>query len=43
MIREAGLEVEAVRDNDYRFVSERAVGATTTYGVSSVSILARKS
>ena len=42
MIREAGLEVEAVRDNDYRFVSERAVGATTTYGVSSVSILARK-
>jgi arsenite methyltransferase len=43
MIREAGLVVEAVRDNDYRFISERAVGATTTYGVSSVSILARKS
>ena len=42
MIREAGLEVEAVRDNDYRFISERAVGATTTYGVSSVSILARR-
>ena len=43
MIREAGFEVEAVRDNDYRFISERAVGATTTYGVSSVSLLGRRS
>jgi SAM-dependent methyltransferase len=43
MISEAGFEVEAVRDNDYRFISERALGATTTYGVSSVSVLARRS
>ena len=42
MITEAGFAVEAVRDNDYRFVSERAVGATTTYGVSSISVLARR-
>jgi arsenite methyltransferase len=41
-IREAGFEVESVRDNDYRFVSDRAVGATTTYGVSSISLLARR-
>ena len=40
-IRAAGFEIETVRDNDYRFVSERAVGATTTYGVTSVSVLAR--
>ncbi|HWJ68147.1 MAG TPA: methyltransferase domain-containing protein [Nocardioides sp.] len=43
MIREAGFDVEAVRDNDYRFISERALGATTTYGVSSISLLARRS
>ncbi|MBF4770449.1 methyltransferase domain-containing protein [Nocardioides agariphilus] len=42
MLEEAGFEVEAVRDNDYRFVSERALGATTTYGVSSISVLARR-
>jgi SAM-dependent methyltransferase len=42
MIHDAGFEVEIVRENDYRFISERAVGATTTYGVSSVSLLARK-
>lgn len=40
-IRAAGFNVEAVRDNDYRFISDRALGATTTYGVKSVSILAR--
>lgn len=39
-IRDAGFEVEVVRDNDYRFVSDRALGATTTYGVTSVSLLA---
>jgi arsenite methyltransferase len=42
MIRAAGFDIEVVRDNDYGFVSERAVGATSTYGVSSISILARR-
>lgn len=41
-IRDAGLEIAVVRDNDYRFVSDRALGATTTYGVTSVSILATR-
>jgi SAM-dependent methyltransferase len=40
-IRTAGFTVETVRENDYRFISDRALGATTTYGVKSVSILAR--
>lgn len=42
MIRAAGFDVEAVRENDYRFVSDRALGATTTYGVSSISLLAMR-
>ncbi|MGN6577610.1 MAG: methyltransferase domain-containing protein [Nocardioides sp.] len=42
MIRDAGFDIEALRENDYRFVSSRAVGATTTYGVSSISLLARR-
>jgi arsenite methyltransferase len=42
MIREAGLEISVVRDNDYRFISDRALGATTTYGVTSISVLATK-
>jgi arsenite methyltransferase len=42
MIEDAGFSVETVRDNDYRFVSDRALGATTTYGVTSISILARR-
>ena len=42
MIRTAGFDIEIVRENDYGFVSERAVGATSTYGVSSISILARR-
>lgn len=41
-IEAAGFAVESVRENDYRFVSERAVGATTAYGVTSISILARR-
>lgn len=41
-ITDAGFDVEVVRENDYRFVSDRALGATTTYGVHSVSILARR-
>ncbi len=43
MIEAAGFSVEAVRDNpQYEFVSDRAVGATTTYGVTSISLLARR-
>lgn len=41
-IREAGFEISVVRDNDYRFISDRALGATTTYGVTSISLLATK-
>jgi SAM-dependent methyltransferase len=41
-IRDAGFELAVVRDNDYRFISDRARGATTTYGVTSISVLATK-
>lgn len=42
-IEEAGLEVEAVRENpEYRFLSKSAQGATETYGVKSVSLVAVK-
>jgi ubiquinone/menaquinone biosynthesis C-methylase UbiE len=42
-IEQAGFTVEEWRTNDaYRFVSERADNATTKYGVTSVSVLARK-
>jgi SAM-dependent methyltransferase len=41
-IEAAGLEVRAVRPNDYRFVSERALDACSTYEVQSVSLLAVK-
>jgi arsenite methyltransferase len=37
-----GLQVQAVRPNDYRFTSERAVGACRTYAVQSISVLAAK-
>lgn len=42
MIEDAGLEVRQVRPNDYGFLSDQAQGATTTYGVRSVSVLAVK-
>jgi SAM-dependent methyltransferase len=42
MIEEAGFFVVTVRDNDYRFVSDRALGATTTYGVTSISLRATR-
>lgn len=42
MIRDAGFEITVVRENDYRFISDRALGATTTYGVTSISVLATK-
>ena len=42
VIEDAGFVVETVRDNDYRFVSDRALGATTTYGVTSISLRATR-
>lgn len=40
-IRDAGFEINTVRENrEYRFLSDRAVGATTKYGVTSISVLA---
>jgi len=42
VISAAGFEITMVRENDYRFISDRALGATTTYGVTSVSVLAVK-
>lgn len=42
VIRDAGFEIAEVRENDYRFISDRALGATTTYGVTSISVLAVK-
>jgi SAM-dependent methyltransferase len=42
-IEGAGFTVEVWRENpEYRFVSERADSATQTYGVTSISLLARK-
>ena len=39
-IRAAGFEIDTVRRNDYRFVSDRVLGATTSCGVTSISLLA---
>jgi arsenite methyltransferase len=39
---EEGLETRAVRKNDYRFISERALDACSTYEVESISLLAVK-
>jgi arsenite methyltransferase len=41
-IEAQGLHVEHVRRNDYRFLSERALDACSTYEVESVSLLAVK-
>jgi arsenite methyltransferase len=38
----AGLEVREVRRNDYRFISERALDACSTYAVESISLVAVK-
>jgi len=39
----AGFEIDVVRPNEeYRFISERAEGATRKYGVTSISLLARR-
>jgi arsenite methyltransferase len=37
-----GLRIVEVRSNDYRFTSDRAVGACRTYAVESISVLAAK-
>jgi arsenite methyltransferase len=37
-----GLEVREVRKNDYRFISERALDACSTYEVESISLVAAK-
>ena len=42
-IEAAGLEIVTVVDNpEYRFISDSAQGATTTFGVKSISVLARR-
>ncbi|MFW6033839.1 MAG: methyltransferase domain-containing protein [bacterium] len=42
-IEQAGLAIETVRTNDqYRFLSDSAVGASEEWGVKSISLLARK-
>ncbi|MFW2512186.1 methyltransferase domain-containing protein [Demequina sp. SO4-13] len=42
MIERSGLEVQHTRVNDYGFLSDQARGASRTYGVKSVSVLAVK-
>jgi arsenite methyltransferase len=39
-LAEEGLETKQVRKNDYRFISERALDACSTYEVESISLLA---
>jgi len=42
-IEQVGLAIEVVhRNDDYRFLSDQAVNATTTWGVMSISVLARR-
>jgi arsenite methyltransferase len=42
-IEAAGLEILELRENDrYRFISDRADNATQKYGVTSISLLARR-
>jgi arsenite methyltransferase len=41
-IEAAGLRVETVRENAYRFLSPRARAAAEKYGVTSVTVLATK-
>ena len=41
-IEAQGLQVKALRKNDYRFVSERALDACSTYEVESISLVAAK-
>ncbi len=41
-IEGAGLEVEEIRENPYRFISDQAINASDKYGVKSVSVRAVK-
>jgi arsenite methyltransferase len=41
-IERAGFELAEVRENPYRFISDRADNATRKYGVTSISLLARR-
>ena len=42
-IRSAGFEIQEIHNNtEYKFISENAVWATETYGVKSISVLAKK-
>jgi len=41
-IEDAGLHVEKIRRNPYEFLSETARNASVTFGVKSISLLARK-
>jgi arsenite methyltransferase len=41
-IEAQGLQVKQVRKNDYRFVSERALDACSSYEVESISLVAVK-
>ncbi|HEX9682035.1 MAG TPA: methyltransferase domain-containing protein [Acidimicrobiales bacterium] len=41
-IEQVGLQVIEIRPNAYKFLSEQAQNASTTYGVKSVTVLARK-
>ena len=41
-IEAQGLEIQEIRRNDYRFISERALDACNTYEVESISLLAIK-
>jgi SAM-dependent methyltransferase len=41
-IEAAGLSVAEIRRNDYRFVSDRALDACSTYEVQSISLVAVK-
>ena len=41
-IEDAGFEIQTVRRNDYRFISDRALEACATYEVQSISLLAVK-
>ena len=41
-IKAQGLQVKELRTNDYRFISERALDACSTYEVESISLVAAK-
>lgn len=42
LIEDAGLEIVKIKENPYAFISNSAKGATTDYGIKSISIMAVK-